>query len=333
MITRRKLVLTLGAGAGALAAPFLAIAQPKQRIYRVGILGTGSPAGGARLYDGFTHSLHELGYVDGKNIAFERRFADGNLEKLPALAAELAAKKVDIVFAPGSPAVLAMKQAAATTPVVFAVVTDPVSRGFVASLEKPGGHITGITSVGAGIGSKRLQLFKEAFPKLSRVALVITREPNVTPLIARQISEMHAAAKTNGLEILPIEIRSRNSFADATDVLRRWHADGISCLDTAVNFFNRDMLIEFSATMKLPAIYTSREFVDSGGLMSYGANTERSYRRAATYIDKILKGARPAELAVEVPTQHELAINQKTARALGFNLPDAIVQKADKLIG
>ncbi|MCE9641102.1 MAG: ABC transporter substrate-binding protein, partial [Betaproteobacteria bacterium] len=182
-------------------------------------------------------------------------------------------------------------------------------------------------------GSKRLQLFKEAFPKASHVAIAITREPNVTQQIAKQMSEMHAAAKMNGLEALPIEIRSRKSFADAADVLRKWHADGISCLDTAVNFFNRDMLIEFAAAMKLPAIYTSREFVDSGGLMSYGANTERSYRRAATYVDKILKGAQPAELAVEVPTQYELVINQKTAKALGFNLPAAIVQKADKLIG
>lgn len=331
MMTRRRLVLTLGAGA--LAAPFMAIAQPKPRIYRVGILGTSSQTGGAHLYEAFTHSLQELGYVAGKNVTFERRFADGNLEKLPALAAELAVKKLDVVFAPGSPAVLAMKQAAGTTPVVFAVVTDPVSRGFVASLEKPGGSITGVTSVGPGIGSKRLQLFKEAFPKASRVAIAITREPNVTQQIAKQMSEMHAAAKANGLEALPIEIRSRKSFADATDVLRKWHADGISCLDTAVNFFNRDMLIEFSAAMKLPAIYTSREFVDSGGLMSYGANTERSYRRAASYVDKILKGAQPAELAVEAPAQYELAINQKTAKALGFELPGAIVQKADKLVG
>lgn len=331
MITRRRLVLVLGTGA--LAAPFITLAQPRERIYRVGLLGTGSQSNGVNLYAAFAQGMQDLGYVEGRNIVLERRFADGKLDNLPALAAELMQKKVDVIFAPSSPAVRAAKQAAGTTPIVFAVVNDPVERGFVASLAHPGGGITGITSVGPGLSAARLHLLKEAFPRISHVAVAIAREPGVANQIAAQITEVGAAAKASGMAMLSIEIRSRNSFDDATAVLRKWHADSITCLDTSVNFFNRDVLTEFAAKIKLPAIYTSREFVEAGGLMSYGSNAEWNYRRAATYVDKILKGAKPAELPVEAPTQFELAINQKTAKALGIQFPAAILQKADRVIG
>lgn len=330
MNARRRLVLALGAGA--LTAPWVAIAQPKGRVYRVGLLAAGSQLNSINLYDAFANGLRDLGYVEGKNLVLERRFAGGKLDTLPALAAELAVKKLDVIFAPGSPAVRAVKEAAESTPIVFAVVNDPVERGFVASLTKPGGRITGVTSVERGLSVTRLHLLKEAFPRISHVVVAIAREPSVAGQVAAQIGEVTQAAKTNGMQVLAMEIRSRNSFGDASEVLRKWRADGMSCLDSAGNFYNRDVLTDFAAKTRLPAIYTSREYVDAGGLMSYGANAEANYRRAAGYVDKILKGAQPADLPVETPTKFELALNGKTAKALGITFPSGILEKADRII-
>jgi len=330
MSTRRRLVIALGAGA--LAAPFMTFAQPHPRIYRVGMLGTASQSNSATLYNAFLQGLKDLGYVEGTNVQFERRFAEGKLESLPALAAELMREKVDVIFAPSSPAVRAAKQVAGTTPIVFAVVNDPVERGFVASLAQPGGNITGITSVSPELSGKRLRLLKEAFPKTSHLAIAIAREPDVATQVAAQIAVVRKAAQSLGMEVLPIEIRSRKAYYDAADVLHKWHANAMTCLDTAANFFNREVLTEFAAKMRLPAIYTSREYADAGGLMSYGSNSEWNYREAAAYVDKILKGAKPADLPVAAPNRFELVLNPKVAKVLGFKFPDAILQKADRLV-
>jgi putative ABC transport system substrate-binding protein len=314
-----------------LAAPVAVFAQ-REQLFRVGILASGSQRGSANLYGAFVQSLKDLGHVDGKTITFESRYADGNLDRLPALAGELIKSNVDILFAPNSPAVRAARQVAVTTPIVFAVVTDPVGRGFVTSLAHPGGNITGVMSIAPGLNSQRLQMLKEASPKISHLAVAIAREPSATSQVSAQVNEVRRAAETNGMDMLSIEIRSRKSFVEASDILRKWRVDSFSCLDSAVNFYNRDVLIEFAASMKLPTVFPSSEYVESGGLMSYGANTEWNYRHAAVYVDKILKGAKPGGLAVKAPTRLELALNRKTAKDLGLQFPAALLQKANRLV-
>ena len=330
MITRRNIVLSLGAGA--LSAPFELFAQRPQ-MARVGILASGSQSGSANLYGEFAQALKDLGHVEGKSIAFESRYANGDLDRLPALAAELIKRNVDVLFAPNSPAVRAARQAAVTTPVVFAVVNDPVERGFVESLARPGGNITGVMSIAPGLNNQRLQMLKEMSPKISHLAVAIAREPNATSQVTAQINQVRRAAETNGLDMLSIEIRSRNSFVEASEILRKWRVDSLSCLDSAGIFYNRDVLIDFAASMKLPAVYPSSEYVEAGGLMSYGANTEWNYRHAALYVDKILKGEKPGGLAVEAPTRLELALNRKVAKELGLQFSPALLQKANRLIG
>jgi putative ABC transport system substrate-binding protein len=330
MVTRRNLVISLAAGA--LAAPFAGRAQPA-RLFRVGILATGNRRGGAHLYGAFIQALKDLGYVEGESIAFESRYADGNLDQLPGLAADLIHAKVDVLFAPNSPAVRAARQASVTTPIVFAVVDNPVARGFVNSLAQPGGNTTGVISIAPKLDTERLQALKQAVPQASHLAMAIAREPSSTMQVSAQIAGLRHAAESNGMDMLSIEIRSRKSFDEAADLLRKWHADVMSCLDSAYNFYNRDLLIEFAAKMKLPAIYPSSEYVEAGGLMSYGANTEWNYRHAAIFIDKILKGEKPSALAVEAPTSLELALNAGTAKRLGLHFPAALLKKANRLIG
>ena len=325
MNTRRRLVLALGAGT---LAPFAAFAQPRKTIHRIGVLGTGSQANGATLYGAFAQELKSLGYVEGKTLAFEYRFANGNLNTLPTLAAELMQKKVDVIFAPNSPSVQAAQKVAGATPIVFAAVSDPVERRFVTSMTQPGGNITGITSSSPQLILKRLQVLKATFPKVSHLAVAISREFRAST----QLEEIQRTAKGMGIEVLPIEIRARRSFDEAADVLRKWKADAFSCLETSVNYFNREVLAEFSAKMKMPAIFTSKDYAEAGGLMSYGANSEAAYRHAAVFVDKILKGAKPGALAVEPPAKFELIVNTKTAKTLGIVIPQAILQQADQLI-
>jgi putative tryptophan/tyrosine transport system substrate-binding protein len=330
MITRRSLILALSAGA--FAAPFIVRAQPRRPLPRIGILAAGNQEATARLFRSFLNALKDLGYFEGKDIVFDSRYADGRLDRLPALAAELMARKVDIIFAPTSPAVRAAREVAGAKPIVFAVVNDPVERGLVASLERPGGNITGVMNSASGLAARRLQLLKEAFPSVAHVAIAISREPGATNEVGGQIREVQQAAAAMGIETMPIEIRSRQSFDDASDVLGRWKANALSCLDSSVNWSNRTVLTEFAAKIRLPAIYPSGDYVQAGGLMSYGAEAEFNYRQAATFIDRILKGANPAELAVESPGKLELVINQKAAGRNGISVPRAFLKKADRVI-
>ena len=326
MMKRRKLLIALGAGA--LAASLASFAQQQQKVYRVGILGTGTAASFSSYYEAFSQGLGELGYVEGKNISIERRFADGNPDRLPALAAELVQQKVDVIFASNTSSVQAARQVTGTIPIVFAVVGNPIGAGFVASLARPGGNITGASGIQWELSAKRLQILKEAFPNVSRVAVVVSSEP----VVATQFAEVQRAAKILGMEVMSIEVRRRDDFEQGFTLLRKWRADSIYVAESPTNAFNSKLLAEFAAKIRLPAAYASKQYVEAGGLMSYGANYEALYRRAATYVDKILKGAKPADLPVELPTKFELVINMKTAKALGIKIPDAIRLRADEVI-
>lgn len=328
MNKRRKLVIALGAGA--LTAPFASFAQQKGKVWHVGILASGSSASAGHLYDAFTQGLRELGYVEGKNISIERRFAEGNVDRLPALAAELVQAKVDVIFAPNSVAVQAAKRVAGAIPIVFASVDDPVASDFVVSLARPGRNITGLSNIQHELSAKRLQLLKETFPKISRVAVFISPSE---PISAVQFAEVRRAAQVLGMEILSIEVRNRDDFDQALAQLRKGHADSMFSLDTGINFHNRRLLVELAARGRLPAIFPAGDFVESGGLLSYATiSGEAQFRRAASYVDKILRGAKPADLPVQQPTKFELVINMKTAKALGIKFPNAILVRATKVI-
>ena len=324
MITRREFVITLGASA--LAAPLGAGAQQAGKVSRIGILFGNSKSSPSLL--AFMQELRRLGYIEGQNVTFVNRLTDGNLERLPALAAELVAEKVDIIFAHTTNAAEAARQATASIPIVFSVVSDPVGSGFVNSLAHPGRNITGTTSISAELAAKRLQMLKEMAPKTSRVAVLITDEPQVPP----QLDEIRQAAKRLGMTIMTTQVLSRDDFEGAGKLLRTWRADSLFVPDSVKNLYNGKLLAEFASQIRLPAIYAQSQYADVGGLISYGPNYEERFRRAAHYVDKILKGAKPADLPVEQPTKFELVINMKTAKALGIKIPNSVLVRADKVI-
>jgi len=323
VISRRKLLIALGAGALGSSLTTVAWAQ---KIHRVGILFAAAKT--TPRLQAFFQELRRLGYIEGQNVAIVGRFAEGKLELLPEFATELAAEKVDVIFASSTNAVQAARQATASIPIVFSVVSDPVGSGFVTSLGRPGGNITGISSINRELAAKRLQILKEMFPKTSRVAVLITDEPQVAP----QLEQVQQAAKLLGMDILTTQVLGRDDFERGHKLLRSWRADSIFVVDSAGNSINRKLIAEFAAQIRLPAIYAESDYAGAGGLISYGANFDELFRRAAQYVDKILKGAKPAELPVEQPTKFELVINMKTAKALGITIPQSILVRADKVI-
>lgn len=324
MITRREFVITLGASA--LGVPLGAGAQQAGKVSRIGILFGNSKSSPSLL--AFMQELRRLGYIEGENVIFVNRLTDGNLERLPALAAELVAEKVDIIFAHSTNAAEAARQATASIPIVFSVVSDPVGSGFVASLGRPGGNVTGAASINRELAAKRLQIMKETFPKTARVAVLITDESIVAP----QLEQVQQASKRLGMNILTTQVLSRDDFESAHKLLRTWRADSIYVIESVKNSYNGKLLAEFSSQIRLPAIYAQSQYADVGGLISYGANYEERFRRAAHYVDKILKGAKPADLPVEQPTTFELVINMKTAKVLGITIPQSILVRAHRLI-
>ena len=323
MNNRRKLLVAL-AGL-AIAMPLGSLAQ-QQKVYRVGVLSANWKS--SPLTELFVQELHRLGYVEGQNLSIVNRLADGNLERLPAFAAELVAERVDIIFADSTNAVRAAREATASIPIVFSVVSDPVGSGFVASLGRPGGNITGTTSVNRQLAAKRLQILKEISPKMAHVAVLITDEPQVAP----QLEQVQEAANRLGVTIHTAQVLSQDDFDRSQKLLRSWRADSICVVESHKNYNNRKLLVEFVAQIRLPAIYPTGAYADAGGLVSYGANYEDLYRRAAHYVDKILKGAQPADLPVEQPTTFEMVINRKTAKALGLTTPQSLLMNADKVI-
>jgi putative ABC transport system substrate-binding protein len=326
--TLRRHVLVLVAGA--LAAPLASFAQQPTKIPRIGFLHPAPPGGvpGMRL-EAFRDALHELGYVEGKNVQLEVRWGNGEFERLAALAAELVQLKVDVIVAAASPSVVAARQATPTIPIVMPVSSDPVGDGLVASLAHPGGNITGLSMMAPELGEKRLQLLRETFPEASR-AVAVLWNPAYVGMRAR-FEEAKVAAPKLGLTARSVEVRDTRELEVAFEAIVREHPEALVLSDPFTTS-QRARIVEFAAEHRLPAIYESSDFVDVGGLMSFGPNISDLYRRAATYVDKILKGAKPGDLPIEQPTKFELVLNTKAAKALGISFPASILLRADKLI-
>ncbi len=329
MNPRRSLVLAFIAAA--LAAPLASFAQQPARIARVGFLHPASAegVGGAHL-KAFRDGLRELGYVEGKNLQLEIRWGDGKLERLPALAAELVDLKVDVLVAATSPSVAAARDATRMIPIVMPLSSDPVGSGIVASLAHPGGNITGLSQMAPELGEKRVQLLKEAVPKVSRVMAVLWN-PAYVGMRAR-FEQAQTTASSVGLTARSMEVRDTRQLDEAFAAIIREHPEALLLLVDPFTIGQRVRIVEFAAAQHLPAIYESSDFVDVGGLISYGPNIKERFYRSATYVDKILKGAKPGDLPIEQPTKFELAINLPAAKALGIKFPESILLRADKVI-
>jgi ABC-type uncharacterized transport system substrate-binding protein len=325
--TRRRFLGTLAGGL--LAAPLAAEAQPAGKVTRIGVLETTSPALNAANLDAFRRGLRELGYVEGHNFTIEYRTADGRPERFPGLAAELVRLKVDVILTRGTPAVMAAKNATGTIPVVMAASADPVLSGVVSSLARPGGNVTGLSADVVEVSGKRLELIREVAPGVSRVAALFNMS---NPNDALQWKEMESAAPSLRLQLQLLDVRKPGDFAGAFDAAVKARAGALVVGIDALTWANHRSIVDLAAKRRLPAMYAGREFVDAGGLIAYGVSYPHLYHRAATYVDKILKGAKPADLPVEQPTKFELVINLKTARALGLTIPPSLLQRADEVI-
>jgi len=313
-----------------LAVAVIAEAQQSTKIPRIGFLAAATPATAAHLVEAFKQGLREHGYVEGQNVVLELRFGEGKAEQFPVLAAELVRLKVDVIVALTNPVIDAVRQSTQTIPIVMPAASDPVGAGFVASLARPGGNITGLTGYSPELNGKRLELLKEAFSKLSRVALLLS--PNF-PGSALDLKETESAARFLGLRIQPLEVRNASDIDRAFEAMTKERADALTMFPgLPALFVNRKKIVELAANHRLPAMYSLHEFVDDGGLMFYGPDLLVGYRRAADYVDKILKGAKPAELPIEQPMKFELIINLKAAKQIGLTIPPNVLVRADKVI-
>ena len=310
-----------------LATTHLAEAQQPTKVFRIGYLGGNSPN---LRSERFRQGLRELGYVEGKNIVIEWRHHGGKLDRLPALADELVRLKVDIIMTVGAPAARAAKGATVTIPVVMMQVGDPVGSGFVASLARPGGNITGLSSLAPELGGKRLELLKEIVPRLTRVAVFGT---STSPDTAQSLSEVDLAAKAFGVKLQYLDVLSPKDFETAFQAASKGRADAMLWqVAGGVANAHRTQILELAVKSRLPAIYHNSLYVDAGGLMTYSASITDLDRRAATYIDKILKGTKPADIPVEQPKKFELVINLKAAKQIGLTIPPNVLARADKVI-
>ena len=322
MMDRRVFLGTLGGGL--LAAPLAAEAQAG-KVYRIGVLANEpSP-----MWEAFRQRLKELGYVEG-HIVFEYRWSAGQVERFPSLAAELVGLKVDVIVTVGNAATGALKRATATVPIVMATSGDPVGAGLVTSLAHPGGNVTGLTVIaGRDLPGKQLELLKEVVPKFARVAYLFDAA-NPGSLLAQK--EFEAAARALGVELRLTEIRNENDLEAAFTAIAKERVSGLLVAAGPFETVHRRRIVDLAVSSRLPAMYGARWFVDDGGLISYGVSVLDNFRRAATYVDKILKGAKPADLPVEQPTKFELVINLKTAKALGLTIPPSLLARADQVI-
>jgi len=337
-VTSRRAFLT--ASIAATASPFVAGAQPPTKTWRIGYLGPVSPSAGAPLLESFRQGLRELGYAEGQNISIDYRWAEGRPDRFPALAVELTQLKVDVIVTYNNAGVAALQRATRTIPIVFASVGDPVGSGYAASLARPGGNITGLTGLTEEVSRKWVELLREAVPTVFRVAvLTVSRTLAVNPdrrecsdqncrlwqqiegaaKAVKAIPQLHAIAGPDEIE---------HAFAN----LIKDRAQGLIVLPHAVTNANRARIASLAAGHRLPGTYPDSEYVEAGGLMSYAPNYSDQHRRAATFVDKILKGAKPADLPIEQPTKFELVVNMKTAKALGLTIPQSILTRADTVI-
>jgi putative ABC transport system substrate-binding protein len=312
-----------------LASPLAVKAQQTGKVYRIGFLGNSTAALEANLVGPFREGLRELGYVEGRNVQIEYRWGEGKYERFPELVAELVALKVDVLVTAGTPAALAVKRATTTIPLVMVAVGDPVGTGLVASLARPGGSMTGLTSIAPDLEGKRLELLREAVPKLSRVS-VIWNPANPFHVTAEK--EARSAAQVLQMKVHSVGVRTAQELDPAFVAIVKERPGAFIVLADRIFLHNRGRIVDFAARNRLPAVYAYRELVEAGGLMSFGPNYADMHRRAATFADKILKGAKPADLPVEQPTKFELLINLKTARALGLTIPPSLLARADQVI-
>jgi len=312
-----------------LAAPLVAAAQPAATIRRIGYLSPAWFALHTRTRDAFVHGLRELGWVEGQNMAIEYRYAEGSYDRLPDLAAELVRLKVDVIFAPSTPAIQAAKQATTTIPIVMDTLGDPVQTGLVTGLAQPGGNITGTAGFAPELGGKQLELLKAAVPGVTAVAALANPANANTPHVLREIAR---AAQALDVHLRRVDVRHAGELDHAFAVMTSARADALIVLPDPMVLGLRQRIVAWAAQRRLPGIYFTREFVEDGGLMTYGPDLASRHRHAATYVDKILKGAKPADLPVEQPIQFELVINLKTATALGITIPPTLLFQADEVI-
>jgi len=329
---RRRNFITL-IGSTVAAWPIATHAQqksgPSDIVRRIGYLAPSLNPEPSRLIEAFRQGLHDLGYVEGQNIILELRSAEGRPDRFPALAAELVALKLDVIVAGATPAVPVLKQATQTIPIVFPVHTDPVGAGIVATLARPGGNATGLSHFSQDLAGKRLQLLKEVVPRVSRIA-VLWISPNALALV--QLKAFDAAAQALGVSGQVVESEGAEGLESAFQTATTEPCDAMLVIDDPFIFILRKRIVELAAKSQLPAMYGSREMAVDGGLMAYGPNIEDMFRRAATYVAKILEGAKPADLPVQQPTRFDLVINLKTAKTLGLTLPPAVLAQANEVI-
>ena len=328
IVSKRIIGVALSAMLLALCLPAEAQQQPK-KIYRIGYLWPTRPTSPDLGTDAFRQGLRELGYIEGRNIVIEFRFADGKVDRLPALAAELVQLKVDIFVAVGGPSVQAAKKATETIPIVMTNSGDPVDQGFVASLARPGGNITGLSSLTTDLAGKRLELLKETIPTLARVA-VLWHPDSIGSTLAWKESQL--AARQLGLKLQSLEVRGRADLDGVFRAATKERSQAIVALRSPVIAIERKLIADLAIRNRLPTLYDDRAYVEAGGFMSYGTNQTELYRRAAVYVDKILKGTNPADLPVEQPMKFEFIINLKTAKQIGLTIPPNVLARADRVI-
>jgi putative ABC transport system substrate-binding protein len=326
-----KKIFSLALGAMLLALSVPVEAQQIEKIPRIGFLFEGDPSESSARIEAFRQGLRELGYVEGKNIVIEQRSSGEKSDSLPKLAAELVGLKVAAIVTMGTSPTQAAKNATGTIPIVMTFVSDPVGFGFVASLARPGGNITGLTNLGPELSGKRLELLKEVLPQTSRVTILLS--PG-NPIHTFLLKEMQVPAAALGLKLLSLELRGRSlkQVEEAFGTLKNSHPDALMVLPPPSTSLAMKRIVELAVKNRLPTTYHWKEYVEAGGLMYYGANLPDMYRRAATYVDKILKGAKPADLPVEQPTKFELVINLKAAKQIGLTIPPNMLVRADKVI-
>ena len=325
---RRREFIKAMAGS-AVAWPLTARAQQAGKIWRIGMLETTSATLNAANVEAFRSALQRLGYIEGQNLVIDYRSADGRSERLPALAAELIRVKSDIIVTRGTPSALAAKNATTTIPIVMASIGEPVETGLVASLPRPGGNITGLSAFVTELAAKRIEMLKELAPQIARVGLIDNMSNRSVP---PQWDETKFAAQALRIEAHLFDVRKPEDIARAFDAALEKRVDALTVGNDTVVIASRSQVAVLAARHRLPAIYATREFVDAGGLLSYAAHYPDLYRRAAAYVDKIFKGAKPADLPVEQPTKFELVINLKTARGLGLTVPPMLLARADQVI-
>jgi len=326
-VTDRRTFIASMLGA-VLSAPLAIEAQQSGKVPRIGFLFYGSPGPSPEL-DAFRQGLRELGYIEGQNIAIEVGFANGRLGQLPELAAKLVRLKLDVIVTPGTPASMAAKQATSTIPIVFAGVADAVGAGLAGNFARPGGNMTGLTSISAQLGGKRLELLKEVVPKASRVAVLYNPADRSNVLVLKELQE---SAPALGLTLQLLQLRGPSEFEGAFAAMTRARAHALFGAAGVLTTEHRKTLVDLAAKSRIPAMWGERQFVEAGGLLSYAVNFYDQLRRAAIYVDKILKGAKPGDLPVEQPTTFDLVINLNTAKALGLTIPPSLLSRADEVI-